>query len=80
MKNTLCTMPFWVKISCKACLIFSNIFSGDLHADILIIGLYLVCLITGQALGEGSTIYKVLPGCWCVDGDLTWGVSLTWGK
>ena len=48
-------MPLWAGISCKACLIFSNIFSGDLHVGTSIIGLYLVCLIIGQALGEGST-------------------------
>ena len=35
---------------------FSNIFTGDLHVGTLIIVLYLVCLITGQTLGEGSTI------------------------
>ena len=49
-------MSPWVEILCKACLTFLNIFSDDLHVGILIIGLYLVCLITGQALGEGSTI------------------------
>ena len=35
---------------------FFNIFSDDLHFGTLIIALYLVCLITGQALGEGSTV------------------------
>ena len=35
---------------------FFYIFSDNLHVGILIIGLYLVCLITGQALGQGSTI------------------------
>ena len=77
LKNTLCTMPPWVDILCKAPLIFSNIFSDDLHVGTLIKELCLVCLITGQALGEGRTIQKVLARCWCVDGDLSWGVSLT---
>ena len=49
-------MPPWVETSCKACLILSNIFSGDLHVGTLVIGLYLVCLVTGPAVGEGSTI------------------------
>ena len=35
---------------------FFNIFSDDLHFGSLIIAVYLVCLITGQALGEGSTV------------------------
>ena len=33
---------------------FFNIFSVDPHADSLIIGLYLTCLITGQTFGEGT--------------------------
>ena len=56
MKNTLCTMPPWLDISCKANLIFLNVFSDDLQVGTLIIRLYLVCLIIGQALGEISTI------------------------
>ena len=56
LKKNLCAMPPWVEISCKACLIFSNVFSGDLHIGTLVIGLYLVCLVTGAAVGEGSTI------------------------
>ena len=49
-------MPPWVETSCKACLILSNIFSGDLHVGTLVLGRYVVCLVTGPAVGEGSTI------------------------
>ena len=61
MKNALCTMPPWVEISCKTCLIFL-IYLGKICTSVgtLIIGVYLVYLITGQALGESSTIQKVL--------------------
>ena len=35
---------------------FFNIFSDDLHFGTLITELYLICLITGQVLGENSTV------------------------
>ena len=80
MKNTLCTMPPWVEISCKAYLLF-NIFSDDPHVGNLILGLYLVFLITGQILEKVQFNRRYVLGCWCmVGGGLTWGVSLTWGK
>ena len=53
LKSTFCTMRLWKEISCKAYLFF-NIFSDDLHVATLIIGLYLVSLIIGKALGEGT--------------------------
>ena len=31
-----------------------NIFSGDLYFDALIIGLFQICLVMSQALGEGT--------------------------
>ena len=56
LKNTFCTMSLrdgWDFIHAKP-VFFFNIFSVDPHADSLIIGLYLTCLITGQTFGEGT--------------------------
>ena len=46
-------MPLRVVNSSKACLVF-NIFSGDPQVDALTIGLYQVCIIINQPIGEGE--------------------------
>ena len=45
-------MPLGLGISCKACLLYLNILSGDLFFDVLIIGLFYIYVFMGQAHGE----------------------------
>ena len=44
-------MPLGLGISCNDCFFF-NIFSEDLYFNALIIGLFYICLVTDQILGE----------------------------
>ena len=46
------TMPLGLEISCKAGLLFLNVFSGDPFFDVLIIELLQSCLFMDQALAE----------------------------
>ena len=71
LKNTLCALCIWGwGFHANPTFVF-NIFSSDLHFDVLIIGFCWIFLIIGQTLG---TISKVFVGVLTK----TWQVSLAW--
>ena len=65
LKNNLYTLPLGLGISCKACLLCLNIFSGNLFFDILIIGALRFAYLWARLLEKSvKALYSELKGSW----------------